>query len=271
MSTQLEQLKQTWSKLGADDPFWAVVSHDNKRNGKWDVESFLETGRANVQYYHQLMALHAAAPEHFDSVLDFGCGVGRLSLAWSERADRVVGVDISQSMIENAHKLADGRSNIEFKVNHAENLSCFTDDQFTLVCSHICLQHMPWELAKEYIKEFGRVCKPDGWVAFQLPAGLANPSRHRIAGLRRWIIDHLPLGLGQGYRRWKHGTDAVFEMHYTEPEEVRDTAHLAGLEEIHRQPDQAAGPEAMSFIYIFRKPARRVDGLKRSVAAGVAV
>jgi 2-polyprenyl-3-methyl-5-hydroxy-6-metoxy-1,4-benzoquinol methylase len=127
MSAQLEELKQTWSKLGTDDPFWAVVSHGNKRNGKWDIESFLETGRANVKYYHQLMVLHAAAPEHFDSVLDFGCGVGRLSLAWSERADRVVGVDISQPMIENARKLADKQTNIEFLVNQTEDLSCFAD------------------------------------------------------------------------------------------------------------------------------------------------
>ena len=41
-------LQEHWRRLGADDPLWAVYVAPGTRHGGWDLEDFLETGRAEV-------------------------------------------------------------------------------------------------------------------------------------------------------------------------------------------------------------------------------
>ena len=110
---------------------------------------------------------------------------------------------------------------------------------------------MPWPFAAGYIAEFARVCQRGGIVAFQLPSRETHPDR--MAKFRKWIVEHLPFGAGRLYRRWRHGTSALFDMYFTPSQQVEATAAAAGLELIHREPDASAGATVESFFYIFRK------------------
>jgi len=250
-SPDFQKLQSAWESLGRDDPLWAVVSHDDKAAGKWDAAEFLRTGETDVSRFHELLRARAGAPPKFREVLDFGCGVGRLSLAWSRRADRVVGVDISQPMLERGRDLARGNPNVELLLNSRPDLELFADNRFDLVTSHVCLQHMPWTLAAEYVREFARVCAPAGVIAFQLPSRwLAGGWLPRF---RRRLVDSLPFGGAKWYRRWRHGREQVFEMHFTPQTEVLQVAAAAGLQLLHLEPDASAGPGTEGFIYIFRK------------------
>ncbi len=249
--SDFEQLKETWEVLGHDDPLWAVASRDDKRGGRWDLAEFLATGEEDVAQYFKLLRTQAGHAANFKHVLDFGCGVGRLSLAWSQRAERVTGVDISSTMINHGSKILAHINNLTLIVNQRDDLSCFGDGQFDLVFSHICLQHIPWPIAARYLGEFARVCAPEGYVTFQLPA--RNADRNRGAHWRKKIVEGLPWGLGKVYRRWRHGSGAAFEMHFTPPEVVIPTAQASGLELSLKVPDQSAGPQNESYIYIFRK------------------
>lgn len=252
MDPQLTKLQQVWETLGNEDPLWAVVSHPEKRGGRWDVQEFLATGEADVARARSLLARWPDAPQRFGRVLDFGCGVGRLSQAWRPHADHVTGVDISEPMILRARRLAEGRDGFTFLVNTAPDLAQLPSASFDLCYSHICLQHIPWPLARGYIAEFGRLCRPGGWVVFQL-CSRPNPGTG-IAGLRQRMVDALPFGLGQAYRRWRHGSSVVFDVYYTPREQVLPVLHAAGLEPRHQEPDQAGGPGTEGFIYLSSKP-----------------
>jgi ubiquinone/menaquinone biosynthesis C-methylase UbiE len=252
MKTDFQQLTQTWEELGEKDPLWAVVTHSDKRGGRWNLAEFMGTGERDIAHYHQLIGRHMPMPGQFFHVLDFGCGVGRLTSAWGKRARQATGVDISASMLEVAKKNLAGRDNLHFVLNQNPDLSVFKDGEFDLVFSLICLQHMPWPVAAGYIAEFARVCQRGGIVAFQLPSRDKDPDR--MAKFRKWIIEHLPFGAGRLYRRWRHGTSALFDMYYTPRQQVEATAAAAGLELIHREPDASAGATVESFFYIFRKP-----------------
>ena len=251
MSAEFEHLKQTWFELGRDDPLWAVLSLPDKRGGKWSVDEFLQTGEREVAGYHRLLREHAGAGASFDEVLDFGSGVGRLCLAWSRRSRAVTGVDISASMIARAQSMASGVVNVRFVLNEKPDLAVFADHRFELVASHICLQHIPWNIAALYIAEFGRVCRPGGFVAFQMLSRLVKPNRRARA--RKFVVEHLPFGLGNLYRRLRHGTGVAFEMYFTVPEKVVAVASAAGLREVHREPDGSGGSDSEGFIYVFRK------------------
>lgn len=249
----LERLRSTWSELGANDPLWAVATVDAKRRGKWATKDFFETGERDVARYHDLLMRVAGCPPEFDHILDFGCGVGRLSLPWGRRATRVTGVDISPGMIATGQQFGKSVSNVELRLNEEPDLLCFEDDRFDLVFSHICLQHIPWDLTAGYLREFARVCRRGGWVVFQLPSRSLRKLSW-IAAFRKGIVDRLPFGLGRAYRNWKYGCPVLFEMYFVLSEEVVESARQAGLTEVHREPDQSAGKSVESFIYIFRRP-----------------
>lgn len=252
MKSGLPGLIKTWEALGKEDPLWAVFSDPDKRGGRWDLREFMETGEQNVAQYHELITRYTHDSGIFSHVLDFGCGVGRLTFPWAKHAKRVTGVDISSGMLQKANDSLAGRENIKFILNQNDDLRIFKAGEFDLVFSLVCLQHMPWPLAASYIADFSRICAAGGVIAFQLPTRTLHANR--TARLRKSLIESLPLGLGQRYRRWRHGSSAVFEVYYTPSSKVEATAATAGLKLIHREPDPAAGPATEGFFYIFRKP-----------------
>jgi len=251
LNSSWEQLRTTWAELGRKDPLWAVITKADKRGGKWELGEFLQTGESEVELYHGLLRRYAGCPQNFDQILDFGCGVGRLSLAWSGRAKQVTGVDISAGMIAKGKEFTKDTPNVDLRLNDAGDLRCFPDEQFDLVFSHICLQHIPWQLTMGYLAEFARVCRRGKWVTFQLPS--RNLKKISAAAVRKAMVELLPFGLDRAYRRWRHGCPVIFDMHFVPVEELIKSANRAGLIEIHRESDRSAGESVESFIYIFRK------------------
>lgn len=248
------ELKDCWERLGKEDPLWAILSRDDKKAGKWEIADFLSTGREDINYYLQILRTVEGMPKHFNSILDFGCGVGRLSLAWSSYATCVTGVDISEFMIIQARELSSGFPNVKYVCNPHPDLSDFDSSSFELVFSHICLQHMPWSMARGYLQEFARVCQPGGYVVFQLPSRPLHIQT--IARMRRWIVDRLPFGLSRTYRKWRRGTSTIFDMYFTPVQEVIKVCLSFGLKDIILKYDESAGPQTEGFIYLFQKPIR---------------
>jgi ubiquinone/menaquinone biosynthesis C-methylase UbiE len=216
------------------------------------LREFMETGEQAVAHYYGLITKHTHRSGKFSRVLDFGCGVGRLTFALGKRAERVTGVDISSAMLQSANDNLAGRTHINFVLNQSDDLRVFEEGEFDLIFSLVCLQHMPWPIAAKYIADFGRICARGGVVAFQLPTRTLHADS--IAKFRKGLIESLPFGMDRLYRRWRHGSSAVFDVYYTPSSAVEATAATEGLKLIHREPDAAAGPSTEGFFYIFAKP-----------------
>lgn len=184
---------------------WAVLSHADKRGGRWDPEEFLATGEVEVDV--QLAALAGAGlPAGRWLALDFGCGAGRLSRALARHFAHVVGVDVSASMIDAARRLNADVPNVEFRENASARIERIADASVDFVFSHITLQHIPGDLAAGYVAEFFRVLAPGGVAAFQFVDDTDESLRGRVFGLasNRWLN---PL------RRVLWRRREVFEMH----------------------------------------------------------
>src|SRR4051794_16148664 len=95
-----EKHVEVWDELGSSDPLWAIASLPEKRGNRWDIAEFLKTGKEDLNRYREVLGRMAGVPDRFKHVLDFGCGVGRLSLVWANCADKVTGVDVSGPMID---------------------------------------------------------------------------------------------------------------------------------------------------------------------------
>lgn len=200
---ELTEEKRNWEDFAAQDPFWAVLSQPDRKYGRWDREAFYRTGEEQIA---EVMD-HAAQfelPQNREAALDFGSGVGRLTRALAARFDRAVGVDISQTMVDNATRFNEDVPNVSFQVNARPDLRVFDDASFDLVNTRIVLQHLPDRaMILGYVAEFLRVLRPGGLLVFQLPSALPfplrlQPRRNVYLALRR-------LGLRPRFLYWRLG------------------------------------------------------------------
>lgn len=239
----LAQLRNDWTTLSTDDPFWAVYSSPDKR-GTWDVGEFLATGEEEVsRVLDGLAQVRPGATR--DSVLDFGSGVGRLTLPLSRAFVRAVGVDIAEPMIAQARRL-DPEGQCEFVLNVAPDLQVFNDAEFDLVYSSIVLQHIPPDLVLSYIAEFFRVLRPGGLATFTMPS-------HPEPTLRGRLYRVLPFGLINAYKRRRDGS--LMAMHHVSRSKLVAYLLDVGFEVIATEQDGSAGPNWVAYRYIVAKPA----------------
>src|SRR5262245_33122269 len=112
----------------------------------------------------QAKVLACAAPAAGESVLDVACGTGLVTLAAAEAVGphgRVVGVDISEQMIETARVRAASQSmsNIELMRMDAESLA-LPDASFDVALCALGLMYFPDPLRA--VRELRRVLRPGG-------------------------------------------------------------------------------------------------------------
>jgi SAM-dependent methyltransferase len=100
--------------------------------------------------------------------LDFGCGAGRLVLAFAEVAqDRVLGVDVSPAMLEETERNA-----AQAELTNVQ--TCLTDElgqddvDFDLVHSAYVFQHIRPNLGQPLIGSLLRRVRPGGRVALHV-------------------------------------------------------------------------------------------------------
>ena len=168
----LKAVKQTYEKLGRDDPLYAVLSEKKFQHNRWDPQAFFATGVKEIDEVLRYLQKVGCQPQ-FQRALDFGCGVGRLSQALAEHFPSVVGVDIAESMVERAREFNRFGDHVVYVANASDDLRILDSDSFDFVYSNITLQHIPPEHGKNYLREFLRVLRPGGLALFQVPNGRA--------------------------------------------------------------------------------------------------
>jgi SAM-dependent methyltransferase len=122
------------------------------------------------------------------SVLETGCGYGRVAFRLAERAGRVTGIDSSAESIAMARTLARGAAGLEFRVMDAAALEFpnATFDVTACVQNGICAFRVD---SARLLREAARVTRPGGRVIFSSYAG--RFWAHRL----RWFEIQADLGL----------------------------------------------------------------------------
>ena len=103
-------------------------------------------------------------------VLDVGCGDGKITAAMASAIPngRVIGVDISPSMIEFAKGAFSNHSNLKFLTQDAAHIDF--QEKFDLITSFTVMQ---WVLEQQQALDgFEKALKPGGKLCIQMPTGL---------------------------------------------------------------------------------------------------
>ncbi len=183
----LDQLQDDWTRLGQEDPLWAVYVAPGTKGGKWDVEAFFALGRQEVDRALAELEPLGLTPGR-RRALDFGCGVGRLSQALAGHVDEVIGIDIAPSMLAKARELDRSQGRVRFVLNQRPDLGDVGSAEVDLVYSSLVLQHMPPELARGYLAEFVRVLAPGGVAIFQVASRPTRSVKGLIFRLAPWPL-----------------------------------------------------------------------------------
>ncbi len=160
MST-LEQIRDGWNEAAKVNAMGNIVT----TRMDWDAEEFYATGRAEIDACIAHLDELGLRGDRREQALDFGCGVGRLTVALADHYDRVLGVDIASNMV------AQARGHLGVSYESMGSLESLVSDTFDLIYSNITLQHMPQHNQRDYIREFIRILHPDGLAVFELPEG----------------------------------------------------------------------------------------------------
>ncbi|MEX2511827.1 MAG: class I SAM-dependent methyltransferase [Cyclobacteriaceae bacterium] len=136
----------TWKYLGKNDPYFGVLSDEKYRMGKLSedrLSEFFDTGKVFVeQTRKRVWDLFGTEISNL-SVLDFGCGVGRLAIPFAGFSDKeVLGIDISEEIIQRAitHQQTYNQKNLSFQTYDGENLNQIGN--FDFINSYIVFQHI---------------------------------------------------------------------------------------------------------------------------------
>jgi ubiquinone/menaquinone biosynthesis C-methylase UbiE len=161
-----------WDQRARENAMWFIHSDLDYRHP--DAAAFWASGVRDLQHTLDRLGVSITAD---DRVLEIGSGIGRMTRALASRARSVVGVDVSDEMVERGRTALADVANAEVRLGNGRDLEDLADASFDVCYSFIVFQHIPdARVTCTYITEIGRVLRPGGWAAFQVSD---RPEIHR--------------------------------------------------------------------------------------------
>lgn len=175
--------KQIWEDFGENNPYFGVFTVDRFRDENLDdekLDEFFDSGRTYVQEIWEEIGEHLDKNFKPQNGLDFGCGVGRITLPLASKCENVLGIDISSMMLKEAEKNAKTQNvkNVRFKQG-----TRFLDDlneEFDFVHSFIVFQHINPNEGEKIFENMVKMLKPDGIGVLHLTYHSRQSSKSKI-------------------------------------------------------------------------------------------
>ncbi len=170
--------KNLWEYYGEETPYFAVVTEDKFRKENLDKsarEEFFAGGEEYVAKIWNEIETHFTKNFRPNNAVDFGCGVGRLTIPLAKRCKKIIGVDIAEKMLNETNfncKLL-GIENVSF-VKSDDTLSKLTE-KVDFVHSFIVIQHIKPTVGEKIFSRLIDVLNDGGIGVLQLQ--YANPSK----------------------------------------------------------------------------------------------
>jgi ubiquinone/menaquinone biosynthesis C-methylase UbiE len=203
--TTTDLMRQDWDERARKDAFHYIASWRKD----WSPESFFESGEEDYQKLVAPVLERAAWDPHGKTMLELGCGVGRMTRSFAQRFSHVYAFDISAEMLGHAKTLFPEAANVEWILGNGIDLSGLGDETVDFAFSYIVLQHMPEPVfALRYIREMLRVLRPGGMYLFQFNS--VPQMTMNWKGRLAWKIVDFPWALG--FRQTSRGVATLLGL-----------------------------------------------------------
>lgn len=176
--------EMTWEEKAKVNPLYGVMSEERFAESgaqptEEEYEQFYARGHEMVRKWI-LPWMQETNTDQSMKVMEFGCGMGRLTnaLAQHHPAEMIGGTDISATMIDHANQRAE--SGINHGAIRDDGSFPFEDEEFDRIYSYAVFQHISTRsVVERSIEQISRVLKPGGFVRLNFemifPPPFANP------------------------------------------------------------------------------------------------
>ena len=208
----LEKMRRDWDERARENARHYIATG----NPEWNDEDFFESGRENVRreiLTDMINICQGKNPQEM-TVLDIGCGAGRITRALAELFGQVYAVDISGEMIARAKEALADLPNAHVFQNSGADLRILGDIQADFAFSYIVFQHIPSrEVIHNYVREVHRLLRPGALFKFQVQGGELGPEHtpDTWVGVRFSDAEALDMARKCGFElRYRHGAGTEY-------------------------------------------------------------
>jgi SAM-dependent methyltransferase len=167
-----ESMRRDWDNRARKDAFYYIASW----RADWDLPQFLASGEEDCERFVTPAMQRAGFSPNEKTLLELGCGAGRMTHAFAKRFKQVIAFDVSSEMLGRGKKNLSSVQNVTWMQGNGIDLREAPDESVDFVFSYLVLQHLPKEeLVRAYIREMHRVLKADGLCLFQFN-GMRRPT-----------------------------------------------------------------------------------------------
>lgn len=230
-------IQETWRKLGDDRPHWSVLSADRflPESIESHRDEFYASGLSDVALIANVLDSNRIDINGVRSVVEYGCGVGRVTPYLADNFPIVTAIDISASHLAMAHAQCAGRRGVKFQLAQLPGFGMA--EPFDLWFSYIVLQHNPPPVIARILARAFELLAPSGVAIFQVPTW-SN-------GYRFCLTDYLE----------SRPAEPTIEVHCLPQRVIFDLARRAGCVPVAVREDMAMKPPGWSsHLFVFRKP-----------------
>ena len=177
ISRQLDRMRRDWDERARENARYYVATTKEQ----WSEEEFYQSGQTTLEQYilnDPGNICQGKDPKRM-SVLEIGCGTGRITRALAGYFGQVYAVDISAEMVRQAREALRPFPNAHVFQNNGMDLSALEESgwdhrlgpplEFDFAFSMIVFQHIPSrEIIETYVREVHRLLRPGALFKFQV-------------------------------------------------------------------------------------------------------
>jgi len=231
-------VQRVWSQLGLDRPHYSVLSDNRFRPDRMgeNAETFRRTGLPEVEELMRRLVALGVSPADHPVCLEYGCGVGRVTVPLSTRFAEVIGLDISQPHLDLARDFIAGEGRQNVTLQRVADLARLDVPAHDFLYSRIVLQHNPPPLIAHILRRVLSAMREGGVAVFQL-------------------VTHIE-GYGFEVEKYLAGLHAIDdqELHAFRQDAVFAILHELGFRPLHVMRDHSvSGLDRISMQFIARR------------------
>jgi len=182
-----EAMRTEWDARAGKNAFYYIASWQKD----WNISDFLKSGEEDyARLVMPVLNQFGFSPEG-KTILELGCGAGRMARCFAKHFGRVLAFDVSHQMLSRAQELLPEIKNVSFFLCNGLDLLPTPDESVDFVFTYLVLQHLPTEkLVLSYVREMLRVLRPGGLCLFQFNS-MKRPTMNWKGHLAWGAIDAL--------------------------------------------------------------------------------
>ncbi len=194
---------------------------NNKTGDSLTLESFVKTGDAEVRRY---MRQFGFPPDLLttSTLLEIGCGIGRMTASFSNQCDRVIAADVDAAFLERCRETVSLHGRVDrLQTSHVTDGRSLQllDDSADLAFSYITLQHCDRDDALALTLEAIRVTRNGGSIILNYRLRTRSDAVLVPLGNLVRLLWRIPV-IGRRISLWRWATRLGWQVNRLNPDDV---------------------------------------------------